>query len=237
MTSVQEYYDQQWDGTKDYVFSEAMKEAIEYSYAAVGSLPGKKLLEIGGGSGKQALYFATLGAAVTAVDISEESLKTTRQLAQKQGIPLSTMPMNAEELQFPADSFDVVYINSLFMHVHQQKVLQECSQVLRKGGKVVIVEPLQYAPLVQVYRLFSSYRTMKPRYATFKMFARGKNYFTEYRHTEFYLFSSGLLPLFYFKNPFLHKIYHGISKVDNVLLHLFPFLRYGCWVSVAEYRK
>lgn len=237
MTSVREFYDMEWDGTHDYVFSAAMKEAIEYSYAALDPLPGRKLLEVGGGYGKQALYFAFRGATVTVIDISLESLKATEKLVQQHGVTLAALQMDAEELQFPAESFDLVYINSLFMHVNQQKVLQECSRVLKRGGKLVIVEPLQYAPLVQAYRSFSSYRKMKPRYATLKMFKEGKRYFSEYRHREFYFLSSVLLPLFYVKSNLVHRIYHGVSHLDDFLLHFFPFLRYGCWVSVAEYRK
>ncbi|MDO8656874.1 MAG: class I SAM-dependent methyltransferase [Nanoarchaeota archaeon] len=237
MTSVQEFYDKQWDGNHDYVFSEAMKNAMDHSYYFLGALSGKTIIEVGGGDGKQAIYFATQGAAVTIVDISTESLKRTQHLAQQQGVKLVTILMNAEQLEFPAESFDFVYINSLFMHVNQQKVLQECSRILKKGGKLVIVEPLQYAPFMQVYRLFSSYRKMKPRYATLKMFRTGKKYFTEYQHQEFYFLSSALLPLFYVKNKYLHKIYHYVSTLDNVLLKILPFLRYGCWVSVVEYRK
>ena len=237
MTSVQEFYDRQWDGTHDYVFSAAMKKAIEHSYFFLGVLSGKKIIEVGGGDGKQALYFAAQGAIVTVIDISAKSLKAVEQLAQQQGINISTMQMNAERLEFSNDSFDLVYINSLFMHVNQQKVLQECSRVLKKGGKLVIVEPLQYAPLVQVYRLFSSYRKMKPKYATLKMFKEGKKYFSAYQHQEFYFLSSALLPLFYVKSKSLQSIYHAVSKLDNILLKIFAFLRYGCWVSVAQYTK
>lgn len=237
MTSVQEFYDQQWDGTHEYVFSRAMKEAIDCSYSFLGVLSGQKIIEIGGGNGKQAFYFASRGAEVTVIDISTESLKAIEQQAAQSKINLTAMQMDAEELHFSAESFDLVYINSLFMHVNPQKVLQECSRVLKKGGKLVIVEPLQYAPLVQAYRLFSSYRMMRPQYATLKMFQEGKKYFTEYRHREFYFLSSGLLPLFYLKYEFLHEIYYRLSRLDKVLLKMFPFLRYGCWVSVAEYRK
>ena len=237
MTSVQEFYNQQWDGTHDYVFSTVMKDAINHSYSFLGPLSGKSIIEIGGGYGKQAIYFATKGAAVTVVDISAESLKATKQLAQQQGVKLITLQMDAQQLQFPAESFDLVYINSLFMHVNQQKVLQECSRVLKKEGKLVVLEPMKYAPFVQAYRLFSSYRKMRPRYATLKMFRTGKKYFTEYHHQEFYFLSSALLPLFYVKNKYLHHLYHYVSALDNFLLRIFPFLRYGCWVSVAEYRK
>ena len=237
MTSVQEFYDRQWKSSREDLFSLAFREAIAKSYSFLGNVHGKKVLEIGCGSGEQASYLAAQGAIVTVIDISAESLKTAQELAKKKEVELTAVRMNAEELTFPAESFDLVYINSTLMHVQQQKVLQECSRVLKKGGRLVVIEPLRYAPLVQIYRLFSSYRKMNPQYATFKMFRAGKEYFADYNHQEFYLFSSALLPVFSLKYRWLHQSYDTISKVDNFLLKIIPPLRYGCWVSVVEYTK
>ena len=237
MTSVQEYYNQQWSSSSQDMFALAFQEAIAQSYFYLGDLKGKKLLEIGCGSGEQAVYFAMQGAEVTIVDISLESLKIAERLAVQKNTKLAAVQMNAEEMKFSTEEFDLIYINSVLMHVNQQKVLQECSRVLKKEGKLVIVEPLQYAPFVQIYRLLSSYRKMKPKYATLKMFKEGKEYFSDYHHKEFYLFSSALLPVFYLRNNFLQKMYVGIAKVDAALIKIFPFLRFGCWVSVVQYSK
>lgn len=235
------FYDDIWRSAQATSKEEKMllsrRDAVEYSYQLLGNVDQKSVLEIGSGSGQQALFLAARGAKVTVIDISEESLKSTRHMAQEKGISLSVHQMNAEEMKFKADQFDLIYINSVLMHVNQQKVLQECSRVLREGGKLIVVEPLQHAPFVQIYRLLSSYKNIKPKYATLKMFKEGKTYFSEYQHREFYLFSSALLPLFYVQNEFLHKIYHFFARCDTALIKIFPFLRYACWVSVVEYRK
>ncbi len=237
MTSVQEYYNQQWASAGGDMFALAFKEAIAHSYFLLGNLKGKRLLEIGCGSGEQAGYFASQGALVTVIDISAQSLKAAQDLAREKSIAITALQMDAQQLQFPDGIFDLVYINSTLMHVNQQKVLQECSRVLRKEGKLVVIEPMKYAPFVQLYRLIGSYRKMKPKYATFRMFKEGKKYFSDFEHKEFYLFSSLLLPLFYFQNTFLHKIYRVVARIDAALIKLFPFLRYGCWVSVGRYGK
>lgn len=237
MNSIQDFYDQQWKSSGDDIFSRAFTEAIQQSYSFLGELKGKKVLEIGSGSGEQSVYFASQGALVTVIDISPESVKAVEKKAQESKVEITALQMDAEQLQFPAESFNLVYINSTLMHVHQQKVIQECSRVLKKGGKLVVLEPMKYASFVQIYRLFSSYRKMKPRYATFKMFKEGKKYFSDFNHREFYLFASLLLPVFYFQNNFFHKIYRSVAKCDQLLLKMFPFLRYACWVSVVEYSK
>jgi len=237
MTSVQEFYDQQWKSSGEDMFSLAFREAIAKSYTFLGNLQGKKILEVGCGSGEQASHLAAQGAIVTVIDISAESLKAAQDLAKQKKVELTAVKMDAEQLEFPAESFDLIYINSTLMHVDQQKVLQECSRVLVKGGKLAVIEPLRYAPLVQIYRWFSSYKKMNPHYATLKMFNQGKKYFSEHTHQEFYLLSSALLPVFSLKNRWLHRGYDAVSTVDNFLLKIFPFLRHGCWVSVVKYTK
>ena len=237
MEEIRELYDQQWKNSKEDIFSLAFTEAIAQSYSFLGELNGKKVLEIGCGSGEQAVHFAGEGASVTVIDISSESLNATFQLAQQKEIIVKTVLMNAEQLTFPKQSFDLVYINSTLMHVNQLKVFQECSKVLKIGGKLVVLEPLQFAPLVKMYRLFSSYRKMKPKYMTFKMFQNGQQYFSGYKHKEFYLFSSILLPFFSLRIPWLQKIYYSVSSIDNLLLKAFPWLKYGYWVCVSEYQK
>lgn len=237
MKPVQDFYDQQWKSSGKDMFALAFEEAIAQSYVYLGELRGKTVLEIGCGSGEQACYFSSQGAFVTVIDISPESLKAAQTKAQESKVKITSLQMDAQQLQFLAESFDLVYINSTLMHVDQQQVLQECSRVLKKGGKLVVLEPMKYAPLVQIYRLLSSYRKMKPRYATFKMFKEGRKYFSEYQHREFYFLASLLLPFFYFRSSLLHRCYHTVARFDIALIKLLPFLRYGCWVSVVEYKK
>ena len=234
---IKEYYDQQWSSSSKDLFALAFRDALQHSYTFLGDLRGKKLLEIGCGSGEQACFFALHGAEVTVIDISLESLKMTKKLAEDKKLTIYARQMNAEQLSFPSGSFDLVYINSTLMHVNKLKVFEECSRILNKDGKAVIVEPLQYAPFVQLYRLFSSYRRMKPKYATFKMFQEGKKYFSLFQHKEFYFLAPLFLPVYRFNSVFLHEIYNNVAIVDSWLVHRFPLLQKLCWVSVTECDK
>lgn len=241
MENVEEFYNRQWRASDKDVFAHAFQEAIAHSYFLLGDLKGKKLLEIGCGSGMQALYFAENGADVTVIDLSPESVRAVEKLAAKHGtsqkLALRARLMNAESLEFPPATFDAVYINSVMMHVDQQKVLRECARVLKPSGKLAIVEPLQYALFVQLYRLFSSYKKMSPHYATLRMFKEGRTHFSGFTHKEFYLFSSALLPLWYFRKNFLSSLYRSAARLDSFILRALPPLRRLCWVSVAGYEK
>ncbi len=237
MTSIPDFYDRQWKHSNEYIFSLAFTQAIAQSYSFLGELNGKTLLEIGCGSGEQACYFARLGGVITVIDISQESLNCASQLARHQKVKLKTVLMDAQQLAFPAQSFDLIYINSTLMHVDSLKVFEECSRVLKADGKLVLIEPMQFAPLVKFYRFFSSYRKMKPKYLTFRMIREGRKYFSEYRSEGFYLFSSLLLPVFFVRIRWLQGIYRSVAKIDSRLVKWFSFLQYGCWVSVTEFRK
>lgn len=235
--SIEHFYDRQWSSGGGDIFSLAFRDAIEYSYTFLGDILGKNVLEIGGGLGEQAVYFAGQGGVVTVIDISAESLKSMQELAGREGVRVRGVVMDAQKMTFDSGQFDVVYINSVMMHVDCAKVMSECSRVLRRGGKLIIVEPLKYGLFVQGYRLVSSYKKMKPQYMTLARFVEGKKYFSAFTHQEFYFFSCLLLPVFFLRVRWVHSLFYGAARVDGLLFMVLPFLRRLAWVSVGVYEK
>src|SRR5262245_351473 len=100
---------------------------------------GSRVLDIGAGAGDQ-----TLGAArragsagtVLATDISESMLEIAKTAAEQAGLPnIATRVMDAEHLQLPSDSFDVVISRFALMLIPDtHKALTEIRRVLRTGG-------------------------------------------------------------------------------------------------------
>ncbi len=235
--SIEHFYDRQWSSGKEDIFSLVFRDAVRYSYTFLGDIQGKKVLEIGGGSGEQAMYFALHGAEVTVIDISVESLKSVEELVGREKVRVRGVVMDAQKMSFAAGEFDVVYINSVMMHVDSIRVMKECSKVLCKGGKLIVVEPLKYGLFVQGYRLVSSYTKMNPHYMTLEMFKEGEKYFSEFKHKEFYFFSCLLLPVFFTRVRWLYCLFYGAARVDALLFTVVPFLRRLAWVSVGVYEK
>jgi len=234
---TKDFYDRIWSAqsaiSEDKEIQMMRSAAVDYSYSLAEPLQGKKLLEIGCGAGFQTGEFARRGATVTAIDFSEASIKNTKLLIEKQNKNAEVRRMNAETLDFPKSSFDIVYINSVLMHTDKKKVLQECARVLKKKGKAIIVEPLDHNPFLVPYRFFfSPYQETKPKYMTIALFKRYANLFSRMKHREFYFFYVLALPLHRWKN--LLKI---IARADKAILKMLPFLRTFCWVSVVEYEK
>jgi len=111
-------------GTREY-FDEVEKrkyfvEAHIPGFAQFERWNGKKVLEVGCGIGTDTINFARAGALVTAVDLSDESLKLAKQRAKLFSLEekISFYQANAEELssQVPIDSYDLVYSFGVIHH-------------------------------------------------------------------------------------------------------------------------
>lgn len=111
-------------GTKEY-FDEVEKrkyfvEPHIPGFAQFERWKGKRVLEIGCGIGTDTINFARAGAMVTAIDLSEESLKLAKQRASIFGLDkqISFYHANAEELssQVAVEPYDLVYSFGVLHH-------------------------------------------------------------------------------------------------------------------------
>jgi len=67
-----------------------------------------KLLDLGCGEGRNAVYFAQQGFEVTGVDMSLPGLKKARRYAQEVGVSLTTVRADIEDYR-PEASYDVIF--------------------------------------------------------------------------------------------------------------------------------
>jgi SAM-dependent methyltransferase len=90
---------------------------------------GKTVLEIGCGIGTDTINFARAGAMVTAVELSDESLKVARQRAAVFGLGdrISFFQGNAEQMPqiVPSRKFDLVYSFGVIHHSPRPDVIVE----------------------------------------------------------------------------------------------------------------
>ncbi len=91
------------------------------------------VLDVGCGAGLLTNALAPLGFKISGIDLSEESLKVARAKDPTQKV--SYIHASAYELPFPDNSFDVVSAMDILEHVEEpEKLIQEASRVLKKGG-------------------------------------------------------------------------------------------------------
>lgn len=214
---------------------DTQREATDFSYDLLGNLKNKKLLEIGCGSGRQAIELSERGAKVTAIDISEESVSTLKRKIKENDLKnIKVLKMSGESLKFPSNSLDRVYINCVLMHADKEKVIPESIRVLKKGGILVFKETIKEWLFAFPYRTFSPFRKTKPHYIKLKDIKK-----LTAQHKEFYLLSTAFLFLVYSarNHGFPYKIYNSMTKLDRILLKKIPVLRNVSWVSVARITK
>src|SRR5882762_10018506 len=84
---------------------------------------GKRVLEIGSGAGAAACLFATGGARVTAIDITDQAVDLTRQAGEVLGLTIDVRRMDAEHMDFADASFDFVYTWGVIHHSHNTEVV------------------------------------------------------------------------------------------------------------------
>jgi 2-polyprenyl-3-methyl-5-hydroxy-6-metoxy-1,4-benzoquinol methylase len=110
-------------------------------------LKGKKVLELGCSYGFFSIQLARLGADVDSVDYSPESLKVAQNFLDKENddsLSLRFHQMDAREIKFPDNSFDVIVNCDFIEHIYhrdQENVVKEMKRVLKVGGTIVTYTP------------------------------------------------------------------------------------------------
>lgn len=96
-------------------------------------------LDIGAGEGRNAIYLASLGLDVLAIDQSSAGMNKAARWASERGLRMQTRVADLESFDPPPESYDVV--SSIFVHLPaalRQRVLQQVHRWLRPGGFLVL---------------------------------------------------------------------------------------------------
>src|SRR3954463_3189042 len=87
----------------------------------LGDVAGKRLLDLGCGAGENSVYFSLQGAQCVATDYSPGMVEKALSLARANGVAIEGRTMNALELEFADNTFDVVYAANLLHHLPDPK--------------------------------------------------------------------------------------------------------------------
>ncbi|HTL32254.1 MAG TPA: class I SAM-dependent methyltransferase [Kofleriaceae bacterium] len=120
----------------------------------LGDFAGKSLLDYGCGMGEESVYFAKLGARVTAIDISEVGVATLKNRAELHKLDIQALEMRCDQTSFANETFDVVHGMGILHHVGIETALAEAWRVLRPGGVAVFLEPMGDSPAIEAVKTF-----------------------------------------------------------------------------------
>ncbi len=99
---------------------------------------GDRVLQVDCGPGVLAARMEQMGAQVVGTDLSAEAVSR----AQGRGVDAIQVNLDRRPLPFADASFDAVVSDSQIEHrVDYQRYLDECSRVLRPGGRLVLCVP------------------------------------------------------------------------------------------------
>ena len=98
------------------------------------------VLEIGCGIGTDGAQFAKAGANYTGIDLTEAAVDLAKQRFELFQLPGTFRVADAEHLDFPDNSFDLVYSHGVLHHTPDTAAaVREIHRVLRPGGKAVVM--------------------------------------------------------------------------------------------------
>ena len=102
--------------------------------------PATRILEVGVGTGINATLYPR-NCQVTGIDFSASMLEKARErLTRKDIRNVRLLQMDAQDLKFPDDTFDIVYAPYLISVVPDPlKVASEMRRVCRPGGRIIFL--------------------------------------------------------------------------------------------------
>ncbi|MBV9771143.1 MAG: class I SAM-dependent methyltransferase, partial [Bryobacterales bacterium] len=167
--------------------------------ALMGDIRGKRLLDVGAGLGESSVYFALMGANVTALDLSPGMVDCAVALGRAHGVSIRGLVQSGERLDVPEEYFDIVYVANTIHHVTDKELLfRQIHRALKPGGRFFSYDPLGYNPVIEIYRrIATKVRTEDEAPLTFADVKIARNYFPDLQHREFWILTLSLFLKYY----------------------------------------
>jgi SAM-dependent methyltransferase len=226
-------FDDAYPNLKHYVVTRAHSEAM-LAWVRAHCGPGTVALDLCCGEGEWAREIAATGATTHGIDLSDASLARGRAAAAGTPNPPSYRVMDAEALDFPDETFDVVVASGCLHHVDLDRVYRELRRVLKPGGRVMCNEALAHNPLFQWYRRRTPHlRTTWEAKHILRVddIHHAERYFARVDVCFYYFFSLLAVPLR--RSSLFEPVLGLLERCDRVFLAI-PGVRRLAWQTTFE---
>ena len=131
---------ERWDkryASAERVFSE---QPTPFLVELAGDLTPARALDLGAGEGRHAVWLATRGWRVTAVDFSRVGLRKARERAAAEGVELDCVRADLLEYRPPPRSFELVLLAYIhFAAAERDVVFPSAAEAVAPGGHLLAV--------------------------------------------------------------------------------------------------
>ncbi|MFD2567721.1 class I SAM-dependent methyltransferase [Pseudotenacibaculum haliotis] len=186
----------------------------------------KSVLELGSHEWLNWIKGKVTPKKVTCINISQAELDKGINNAKDLPFEIDFHLMDANELTFEDESFDVVYGGAILHHLDIEKTLNHVYRVLKPGGYILFLEPLNMNPVYKIYRKMNPKERTPDEHALvgadFKIIRKKFTFKHEFFDFVSVVFGFLSLKIFGDKNygNFLNRIGYSI----DVVLSKIPFL-------------
>ena len=130
----------------DVIFGPTLHPGRLVARDRMGIRAGDRILEVGVGTGINASLYPT-NCQITGIDLSSSMLDKARERVAREGLRhVRLLEMDAANLTFADDAFDIVYAPYLVSVVPDPiQVVREMKRVCRPGGRIIILNHFRSA--------------------------------------------------------------------------------------------
>ena len=140
--STLEHWEHYWRGHAAIEETYSTGDRLVREVLADGPVEGRRVLEVGAGSGRDLIGLVRAGAVGVVLDYSPASLQIVRRLAREQQLAVHLVRADALAMPFRDGAFHVVFHQGLLEHFRDpQPLMRENARVTERGGRVVVDVP------------------------------------------------------------------------------------------------
>jgi len=223
------------EGTRkklDKYYLTARSSSAFYRECLLSNCEGKSVLEYGCGPGSQAFLLAQHAARVTGIDISNVAIAQATARAKNENLQnVSFCMMDAENLDFANEAFDLICGSAILHHLNLDKSLPEIARTLKPHGVAVFFEALGHNPLINLYRkLTPRLRTEDEHPLLQQDLKAAGSYFGKVEIRFFHLFSLVAAP--FHRLAIFGYLLNFFETIDRFVFKLLPFTKKCAWIAV-----
>jgi len=154
--------------------------------------PGKRILDVGCGSGKLAIECAKRGAKVCGIDISKNMIRIAKEQCRRNNVKVELMVRDA--LKELPKNFDFSIALGVIEYLEQPEVLlHNMLASVKSKGKIIFSVPSLFAFQTPIRKVYLYFRKVKCYFYTKKKIIKLANQFREVKNVEIYSYGPGFI--------------------------------------------